>query len=151
MSGPRNEMHDPRAKKAARRLLVQALYQHELGGQACSDLERQFAADPAFGRADAQYFRDALRAVCDSTAKLDAELGRHSDIPPGRLDPVEHAILRLGLWELMTRADIPYRVVINEAIELAKRFGATDGHRYVNAVLDRASRAHRPAERGEVA
>jgi len=74
-----------------------------------------------------------------------------SDIEPARLDPVEHAILALGLWELMARPEVPFRVVINEGIELAKRFGATDGHRYVNAVLDRASRAHRGAERGEVA
>lgn len=151
MSGPRTVMHDPRAKKAARRLLVQALYQHDLGGQACADLERQFGSDPAFARADTEYFSAALKAVCEGAARLDAELARHSDLPPERLDPVEHAILRLGLWELMARPDIPYRVVINEAIELAKRFGATDGHRYVNAVLDRASRAHRPAERGEVA
>jgi len=151
MSGPRTVTHDPRAKKAARRLLVQALYQHQLGGQACGDIERQFASDPAFARADAEYFRATLRAVCEDAARLDDELGRHSDIPPERLDPVEHAILRLGLWELMTRADVPYRVIINEAIELAKRFGGTDGHRFVNAVLDRASRTHRPAERGEVA
>ena len=82
---------------------------------------------------------------------IDEELARHSDIAPARLDPVEHAILALGLWELMARPEVPYRVVINEGIELAKRFGATDGHRYVNAVLDRASRAHRGAERGEVA
>ena len=85
------------------------------------------------------------------TARIDEELRLHSDIQPERLDPIEHAILALGIWELMARREVPYRVVINEGIELAKRFGATDGYRYVNAVLDRASRAHRPAERGEVA
>ncbi len=93
----------------------------------------------------------ALAAVCDDSEQLDVELRLHSDIDPARLDPVEHAILHLGLWELMARPDIPYRVVINEAVELGKRFGATDGHRYVNAVLDKASRVHRGVERGEVA
>jgi N utilization substance protein B len=139
------------ARSAARKLLVQALYQRQMGAQPWQDLHRQFSADPEFGRADPEYFNAALGAVCDQSAELDAELRRHSDIEPARLDPVEHAILYLGLWELMARPDIPYRVVINEAIELAKRFGATDGHRYVNAVLDKASRVHRGVERGEVA
>ena len=91
------------------------------------------------------------RRIAKRLAELEDELRRHSDIAPERLDPVERAILSLGIWELTSRPEVPYRVVINEGIELAKRFGATDGHRYVNAVLDRASRAHRGAERGEVA
>jgi len=140
-----------RARSAARRLLVQALYQRQLGGQSWQELHGQFSADPSFQRADPEYFRMALAAVCDDSAQLDEELGHHSDIDPTRLDPVEHAILYLGLWELIARHDVPYRVVINEAIELAKRFGATDGHRFVNAVLDKASRVHRGVERGEVA
>lgn len=151
MSGPRNDRNDPRARSAARRLLVQALYQRQLGGQPWQELHGQYSADPSFARADAEYFRAALEAVCAGAAALDDELRRHSEIAPERLDPVEHAILQLGLWELKFQPDIPYRVVINEAVELAKRFGATDGHRYVNAVLDRASRAHRGLERGEVA
>jgi hypothetical protein len=93
----------------------------------------------------------ALEAVCNGAESLDEELRRHSDIEPARLDPVEHAILQLGLWELMSQSDIPYKVVINEAVGLARRFGATDGHRYVNAVLDKASRGHRAIERGAVA
>ncbi|MBX3703435.1 MAG: transcription antitermination factor NusB [Steroidobacteraceae bacterium] len=151
MNSPRTASDDPRAKSNARRLLVQALYQRQIGGQTWQDLHRQYSQDPSFARADAAYLRAALEAVCEDEAGLDTELARHSDIAPARLDPVEHAILRLGLWELMARPDIPYRVAINEAVELAKRFGATDGHRYVNAVLDRASRAHRARERGEVA
>ncbi len=140
-----------RARSAARRLLVQALYQRQLGGQPWQELHGQFSTDPSYERADPDYFRVALAAVCDDSAQLDEELRHHSDIDPARLDPVEHAILYLGLWELMARLDIPYRVVINEAVELAKRFGATDGYRYVNAVLDKASRVHRGVERGEVA
>ena len=140
-----------RARGAARRLLVQALYQWQLGKQAPAELIAQFAARPEYARVDPEYFREAIAAICAEGARIDEDLARHSDIAPGRLDPVEHAILALGLWELMARPEVPYRVVINEGIELAKRFGATDGHRYVNAVLDRASRAHRGAERGEVA
>jgi N utilization substance protein B len=140
-----------KARGGARRLAVQALYQWQLGRQSAAELIAQFAASPEHARVDPEYFRAAVHAVCADQAGIDAELARHSDIEPSRLDPIEHAILVLGLWELMARPEVPYRVVINEGIELAKRFGATDGHRYVNAVLDRASRAHRGAERGEVA
>jgi len=140
-----------KARAGARRLAVQALYQWQLGRQPAAELIAQFAASPEHARVDPDYFRAAVNAVCADHAAIDADLARHSDIEPARLDPVEHAILALGLWELMARPEVPYRVVINEGIELAKRFGATDGHRYVNAVLDRASRAHRGAERGEVA
>ncbi len=140
-----------KARGAARRLAVQALYQWQLGRQPAAEVIAQFAATPEHARVDADYFRAAVNAVCAGDAALDAELSRHSDIEPARLDPVEHAILALGLWELMSRPEVPYRVVINEGIELAKRFGATDGHRFVNAVLDRASRAHRGVERGDAA
>jgi N utilization substance protein B len=139
------------ARSAARRLLVQALYQRLVGGQDWQELHGQYSTDPNFPRADAAYFRLALEAVCNGAESLDEELRRHSDIEPSRLDPVEHAILQLGLWELKSQPDIPFRVVINEAVELAKRFGATDGHRYVNAVLDKSSRALRATERGAVA
>lgn len=139
------------ARSAARRLLVQALYQRLVGGQGWQELHGQYSTDPNYSRADAGYFRLALEAVCNGAESLDEELRRHSDIEPARLDPIEHAILQLGLWELKSQPDIPYRVVINEAVELAKRFGATDGHRYVNAVLDKSSRALRATERGEVA
>ena len=149
MRVPGREQSKTRA--AARRLAVQALYQWQLGRQPAADLIAQFAATPEHSRVDPEYFRAALKAVCADHAGIDAEIARHSDIEPGRLDPVEHAILALGVWELMARPEIPYRVVINEGIELAKRFGATDGFRYVNAVLDRASRAYRGAERGEAA
>jgi transcription antitermination protein NusB len=140
-----------KARAGARRLAVQALYQWQLGRQSAAELVAQFAATPEHARVDPDYFRAAVTAVCTDHAAIDADLARHSDIEPARLDPVEHAILALGLWELMARPEVPYRVVINEGVELAKRFGATDGYRFVNAVLDRASRAHRGAERGEVA
>ena len=145
------ERRRTQARGAARRMLVQALSQWQLGRQPAEELLAQFSAAPECERGDHDYFREAVAAILADSARIDEELRLHSDIKPERLDPIEHAILSLGIWELMTRPEVPYRVVINEGIELAKRFGATDGYRYVNAVLDRASRAHRPAERGEVA
>jgi N utilization substance protein B len=139
------------ARGAARKLLVQALYQWQLGHQPPAELVAQFSVSPEFARVDPEYFREAIAAICADDSRLDEELRIHSDITPDRLDPVEHSILQLGLWELMARPDVPYRVVINEAVDLAKRFGATEGHRYVNAVLDRASKAHRAGERGVAA
>lgn len=137
-----------RARSLARRHLMQALYQWQLTGQPWQDVFQQFAAQPEFGQADAEYFREALMQVDENRAALDAELSRYGEIPPERLDPVEHGILLLCLWELMKRPDVPFRVVINESVELAKRFGGTDGHKFVNAVLDRASMVHRAPERG---
>ncbi len=149
MAGRQGEQ--ARGRSVARKLLVQALYQWQLGAQPWQDLHAQFESDPDFARAEAGYFRAALAEICRDSEALDADLAGCSAIEPARLDPVEHAILWLGLWELRTRPEVPYKVVINEAVELAKRFGATDGHRYVNAVLDRASKEHRSAERGAVA
>lgn len=127
---------------------MQALYQWQLSGQPWQDVYQQFASAPEFGQADGEYFREALMQVAQGAVALDEELARHAEIAPARMDPVEHAILLVGLWELVNRLDVPYRVVINESVELAKRFGATDGHRFVNAVLDRASMVHRGPERG---
>lgn len=137
-----------RARSVARRLAMQALYQWQLGGQPWQDVHQQFAADPDFGKADADYFRSALMEVATGREALDRELGTFADIPGPQLDPVERSVLWVGLWELIHRPDVPYRVVINEAVELARRFGATEGHKFVNAVLDRASRVHRAPERG---
>lgn len=145
------EAAQARARRAARRLLVQALYQWQMTGQDWQELHAQFSTGPEFARADADYFRMALAGICADPAALDGGIARCSDLAPERLDPVEHAILYLGCWELRCRADVPYRVVINEAVELARRFGATDGYRFVNAVLDRASREYRSVERGAVA
>ena len=137
-----------RARSVARQHLMQALYQWQLTAQPWQDVYQQFATQPEFARLDADYFRVALMQVAASAPQLDAELARYAEIAPARLDPVEHAILLLGLWELMQRPDVPYRVVINESVGLARRFGATDGYKFVNAVLDRASRIHRAPERG---
>jgi N utilization substance protein B len=135
-----------RTRSLSRKLAMQALYQWQLTGQTAAELRNQYATEEGYGDADAEYFRDLLNGVTDGAAALDASLATFIDRPVEQLDPVERAVLLIGLYELDQRLDVPYRVVINEGVELAKRFGATDGHRFVNAVLDRAARSLRVAE-----
>jgi N utilization substance protein B len=135
-----------RTRSLSRKLAMQALYQWQLTGQTAAELRNQYATEDGYGDADADYFRELLDGVTDGAAALDAALATLIDRPVEQLDPVERAVLLIGLYELGQRLDVPYRVVINEGVELAKRFGATDGHKFVNAVLDRAARSLRVAE-----
>ena len=136
-----------RARSLSRKLAMQALYQWQLAGQSASELKRQFVAEEGYADADAEYFADLIGGITTSATALDEQLRPLIDRPLPQLDPVERAVLWIGVYELSQRPDVPYRVVINEGVELAKRFGATDGHKFVNAVLDRAARTLRPAER----
>jgi N utilization substance protein B len=113
------------------------------------DAHQQFAADPEAERVDREYFRALLMAIGPHQESLDRELESLSAIPPPELDPIEHAVLWLGLHELQAMPELPYRVVLTEAVQLAKQFGATDGHKFVNAVLDRAAQQLRPHEYGQ--
>ena len=111
-------------------------------------MERQFLAEQDLSGFDVGYFRDLLHGVPGQLNRLDQALGPLLDRSIASVDPVERAILRLGAYELLQHPEIPYRVVINEAVELAKIFGATEGHRYVNGVLDRMARQVREVEWG---
>jgi len=135
-----------RARSLARRLVMQALYQWQLGGQTSAELLDQFALDEGYAEVDADDFAALLRGVVDDAEALDRSLGEMIDRPVAQLDPIEHAVLLIGVFELGHRPETPFRVVINEGVELAKKFGATDGHKFVNAVLDRAARKLRAAE-----
>ena len=137
-----------RARSLARRLALQALYQLQLNDLSWQDIHQQFMADPEAERVDRDYFRGLLAGIAGGRELLDARLAGFSEIPPGELDPIEHAVLWLGLHELEHAPELPFRVVLAEALQLAKQFGATDGHKFVNAVLDRAARDLRPAEYG---
>ena len=134
------------ARSVARKLALQALYQWQMNDCPWQDLVQEFTAAQDTGRADMDYFRDIIGNVCAGQASFDAQLASWMDREPLRLDPIEHAVLLIGAYELTTRPEIPFRVVINEGVSLARRFGATDGHKFVNAVLDRAARALRPDE-----
>lgn len=128
-----------RGRPGARRLLLQALYQLQIAGHEQDELERQYAESPDWAAVDATYFRRLLAEICNARAELDTDIGRYGEITPAQLDPVEHAILWIALAEFRFQPDVPPRVVINEAIELAKSFGAEGGHRYVNGLLDKAA------------
>jgi transcription antitermination protein NusB len=135
-----------RARSLSRRLAMQALYQWQMTGQTFSELRHQFATEEEYADVDPDYFVSLLQGVLEDAPALDARLGEMIDRPVAQLDPVEHAVLLLGVHELQHRLDVPYRVVINENVELAKKFGATEGHKFINAVLDRAARALRADE-----
>ncbi|MET0988125.1 MAG: transcription antitermination factor NusB [Steroidobacteraceae bacterium] len=136
-----------RARSQARKLAMQALYQWQLTQQSATDIESQFVSDDEFGGADHEYFHELIDQCITREQELDSSTSKYVDRPLDQLDPVERAILLIGMYELEHRLEIPYRVVINEAVELGKRFGATDAHKYLNAVLDRASKDKREAER----
>lgn len=131
----------------ARHYALQALYQQQMTQQAATDIAAQFLADNDFSGADKDYFLEALKAVVASHAQLDARYEPYlSQRSVAELGVVERAALRLGAWELLERLDIPYRVVINEAVALAKKFGAAESHKFVNAVLDKLAQEVRQAE-----
>lgn len=134
------------ARVVARKLALQALYRWQLNAGPWQDLLQEFATDPDMARADVEYFRELIRGICEQRDALDAALAPLLDRKPLELDPIEHAVLLIGSFELQQRPDVPFRVVINEAVGLARRFGATDGHKFVNGVLDRAARLWRPQE-----
>ncbi len=134
------------ARTVARKLALQALYRWQLNACEWQDLVQEFAADPDMPRADAEYFQGLIAAICRTHDQLDAALAPLLDRKPAQLDPVEHALLLIGSYELQHRPEVPFRVVINEAVNLARRFGATDGHKFINGVLDRAARLWRLQE-----
>ncbi len=140
-----------RARSLSRKFAMQALYQWQLTGQSCAELRNQYAGEEGFTDADRGYFEILLTGTTEARESLDEALGALLDRPVAQLDPVEHAVLLIGLYELRAQLDVPYRVVINEGVDLTKRFGATDGHKFVNAVLDRAARGLRAAEQSAAA
>jgi N utilization substance protein B len=134
------------AKSLARRSAVQALYQWQLTGCNLSEIERQFVEEHGLGTSELPYFQDLLHNVPKSLAMIDAALAEFASRPIEQIDPVERAVLRLSTYELMRHPEIPYRVVVNEGINLAKEFGATQSHKFVNGLLDKIARKHRATE-----
>ena len=139
---------DPAARSRARRRALQAIYAWQLAGAAPAALLEQFRHEQDMQIADLDYFEDLVRGVTGHRSVLDAELAGFLDRGIEQVDPIERAVLRIAAYELRYRPDVPYRVVLNEAVETSKRFGAEHGHSYVNGVLDKAARAWRAAETG---
>lgn len=125
---------------------MQGLYQWLLSGEDRGAIQAHIARSPGYERADLEHFQDLLHGAISQTEDLHALITPHLDRPAQQLSPVEHATLMIAAYELIHHLEIPYRVVINEAVELAKVFGGTDGFRYVNGVLDKVAAAARPDE-----
>lgn len=134
------------ARRLARQRALQALYQWELNPGPVNGLLEQFLTTQDMEKVDMEYFTELLRQSVALCKELDERLEPYLDIPAAQLDPVERGILRLSVYELTRRLDIPYRVIISEAVALAKKFGAEDGHKFINGVLDKAVRDWRPYE-----
>ncbi|ALN93031.1 MULTISPECIES: transcription antitermination factor NusB [Lysobacter] len=146
MNRRRQDGIDPVARSRARRRALQAVYAWQLSGAKVNDVISQFAHEQAHEVADLIYFEDLVRGVDQHQDDLDQALTPFLDREIEQVDPIERATLRIAAYELRHRPDVPYRVVINEAIETVKRFGAEHGHTYVNGVLDHAAAQWRAVE-----
>jgi N utilization substance protein B len=137
---------NPSARRKARHYAMQALYQWYMTGHNLSEIESQFRADYEFSKVDLAFFQDIVHQAPANMTELEAAFTPHLDRKIDDLDPIELSLLRLGSYELLKRIDVPYKVVINEAVSLAKKFGATDGHKYINGVLDKVAQDVRGVE-----
>ena len=133
-------------RRKARHFGLQALYQWTLSGSSAREIEAEFRVDNHFQHTDGEYFSAVLKGVVGDVEALEALFEPFLDRRLDELDPIERNLLRLGTFELRDRIDVPYKVVINEAVSLAKKFGATDSHRYINGVLDKIAKELRSAE-----
>jgi N utilization substance protein B len=134
------------ARSKARRFTLQALYQMQLTGDSASVVEQQFLNDHEMKRVDTTYFHEVLSGIAAGQDGLLETITPHLDRDLSEIDPVEKAVLLIGAYELKERIDIPYKVVINESVELAKQFGATDSFKYVNSILDQLAKSYRSVE-----
>ncbi len=146
MNRHRNDGIDPVARSRSRRRALQAIYAWQLSATSEGALIAEFAHEQAHEIADLEYFEDLVRGVLRHVAQLDAALADFLDRTVNEVDLIERAALRIAAYELLHRPDVPYRVVINEAIDSTKRFGSEHGHTYVNGVLDKAAAILRGTE-----
>ncbi|MEQ1621070.1 MAG: transcription antitermination factor NusB [Methylococcales bacterium] len=134
------------ARTNARRVAVQALYQWQMTGQNLSEIERQFLEEQRLKDVQKSYFIELFYGIPKNLGAIDDALAEFVDRPVEAVDPVERAILRIGAYELLLRLDMPYRVVLNESINLAKDFGADGSHKYINGILDKVAQQKRTVE-----
>jgi N utilization substance protein B len=141
-----NQKPNPQQRRKARKLAVQALYQWHIAEQAITQIELEFLTDNDMAKVDTEYFSEVLRGVARSKSDLDEHIVKHTDRGTTEMTPIELAILRMSTFELINRIDVPYKVVINEGVELSKIFGANEAHKYVNGVLDKLAQSIRQTE-----
>lgn len=143
---PARKPSRPNPRRRSREFALQGLYQWLLTREDAGVIDALMREDEDFRRCDPAHFDALLHGSIREAEAIDGVIGRYSDRPTRELSPVEHGAMMIGVYELMHCVDIPYRVVINEGVELAKTFGGTEGHRYVNGVLDKAARELRAVE-----
>jgi len=146
MSSNQSHKSLPAARRKARKMALQALYQWHVAETPIHELLAQFTVDNDMSKIDQEYFNQVVRGVPGQKSDLDTQIEQFIDREIKSMTPIELAILRMGTFELLHRIDVPYRVIINEGVELAKSFGATDGHKYVNGVLDKLAQKLRVDE-----
>ena len=135
-----------RSRSLARRRAVQALYVWQMTDQDLADIDDQFLVEQDMKNVDLDYFKELLHKVPSNLSTIDEKLVPMLDRPFAEIDPIEKAVMRIGVYELQYRIDIPYKVVINEAVQLAKTFGADQSHKYVNGILDKIAKTVRAGE-----
>jgi len=136
----------PSSRSRARRLAMQGLYEWQMSGNTVDKIIGQYVVDQQMRNVDEAYFRELMQGVAKDHEQLDEKISAYVDRAYEEIDPVEKAVLRIGAYELMQRPDIPYRVVINEAVELAKTFGAELSHKFINGVMDKLAMELRSVE-----
>jgi N utilization substance protein B len=134
------------ARRQARTYALQALYQWQIAGHSLNEVEAQFRAQFDFANADLPYFQELLHEIPAHLSEVQNSFIPLLDRKLDDLDPIELSVLRIGCYELLKRIDVPYKVAINEAVNLAKKFGATDGHKYINGILDKVAHTTRAVE-----
>ena len=145
-SAPKKRSPPKSARRRSREIALQGLYEWLLAGSDAGVIDAHMREQDGFDKCDTVHFDALLHGCIRDAATLDAVLARHVDRPTTELSPIEHGVLLVGAYELQNCLDVPYKVAINEAVELAKSFGGTDGHKYVNGVLDKAAADLRPDE-----
>jgi N utilization substance protein B len=133
-------------RRNARQTVLQALYQWEMTHQEISVIENQFEQQEIFLQCDQEYFKEILNNIPLELEIIDGFIKRYIDRALEEMDPIEVTISRIATYELLKKTDVPYRVILNEALELAKKFGAQEGHKFVNGILDKIAREVRRAE-----
>jgi N utilization substance protein B len=134
---------NPIARHNARRYALQAMYQWQIAGTPITDIEKEFLLYHINKKLDLDYFKTLIHGVQKHQKELDQQMQLFLGRPIDEVDPVELAVLRLAIYELLKRPDVPYRVIINEALELAKKFGSVEGYKFINGVLDRVAKKNR--------
>ncbi|MCV6627913.1 MAG: transcription antitermination factor NusB [Cellvibrionaceae bacterium] len=138
---------NPAARRKARHYAMQALYQWQMAGASLNVIEAEFHADNDMNHVDVEYFREVLHSIPSKMSELQQKFTPYlQDRSLQELDPITHALLLIGSYELAERIDVPYKVVINEAVSLGKKFGATDSHKFINGVLDKLAEQLRAVE-----